>query len=172
LPFVEQDHLFGQFDPAKGFVPNSAGAMSVVKIYLCPSARKSPEVPLTNYIAMSGLGEDALTSPLGAQGNGLMGYNRASSFKDISDGLSNTIGIAETNSSLGHWAKGGPSTLRAINASEPSLLGADRLLGSLHSKGLNVAMCDGSVRFLSSKTSSQVLADMITIAGGEQINPD
>ena len=172
LPFVEQDRLFGQFDPAKGFVPDSAGATCVVKLYLCPSARKIPEKPLTNYIAMAGLGEDVLTSPLGAKGNGFMGYDRASSFKDISDGLANTMAIAETNSALDHWAKGGQSTLRAINPSEPNLMGSDRLLGSLHSKGLNVAMCDGSVRFLSSKTSSQVLADMITIAGGEQIDPN
>jgi len=121
---------------------------------------------------MAGLGDDALTSPPGAKGNGFMGYDRASSFKDITDSHANTIAIAETNSSLGHWARGGPSTLRAIHPSEPSLLGSDRSLGSLHSNGLNVAMCDGSVRFLSSKTSSQVLAGMITIAGGEQIDPE
>ena len=172
LPYVEQEKLFRQFDPANGFVPDAAETKTVLKLYLCPSGKKAPENPWTNYIAIAGLGEDALTNPRGAKGNGFMGYDRATSFADISDGLANTIAIVETNSSLGYWARGGPSTLRAINSSEPNLIGSDRAIGGLHSGGVVVAMCDGSVRYLANKTSSQVLANMITIAGGEPIDPD
>jgi prepilin-type N-terminal cleavage/methylation domain-containing protein/prepilin-type processing-associated H-X9-DG protein len=39
--------------------------------------------------------------------------------------------------------------------------------GSMHPAGMNVLLCDGSVRFLSFNIAIEVLADMATIAGGE-----
>jgi prepilin-type N-terminal cleavage/methylation domain-containing protein/prepilin-type processing-associated H-X9-DG protein len=39
--------------------------------------------------------------------------------------------------------------------------------GSMHSGGMNVLLCDGSVRFLSFTVDINLLADLATIAGGE-----
>jgi prepilin-type processing-associated H-X9-DG protein len=38
---------------------------------------------------------------------------------------------------------------------------------SFHPSGMNMAMCDGSARFVSQSTEIRMLARLITCAGGE-----
>ena len=45
-------------------------------------------------------------------------------------------------------------------------------IGNNHPGGANVAMCDGSVHFLSDGTSPNQVEAMSTIDGGEVVNPN
>jgi prepilin-type processing-associated H-X9-DG protein len=121
---------------------------------------------------MSGIGHDAAVQPAGAAGNGFMGYDRPTSLMMIKDGASNTVALMETRIGLGPWARGGSSTLRGFDPADVSLHGDNPSFGGLHSSGMNVAMADGSVRFLHSSIDPKRLAAAITIAGGEPVDLD
>jgi prepilin-type N-terminal cleavage/methylation domain-containing protein/prepilin-type processing-associated H-X9-DG protein len=109
---------------------------------------------------------------------------------DVTDGTSNTLMLGEyttinTIRRRTFWAY----TYTSYNQSEVTpqsrILGNDyakcaslpgpgnddnpckRGFGSMHANGLNFALCDGSVRFVSYNVDINLLAAMATIAGGE-----
>src|SRR5262249_31725375 len=114
-----------------------------------------------------GIGLDAAERPMGADGNGFMGYDRLTTAKMITDGTSNTVALMETRQGLGPWARGGSSTLRGFDPDAPLW----EAFGG-HPGGTSTAMADCSVRFLRASTDPNKLAAAITIAGNEQIGPD
>jgi prepilin-type processing-associated H-X9-DG protein len=120
---------------------------------------------------MAGIGYDAAVRPAGAPGNGIMGYDRPTSFATIKDGTGNTIALMETRFALGPWARGGPSNVRGFNPADVPLYGDDRPFGG-HAGGMQAGMADGSVRFIRSSIDPNNLAATITIAGGEPVNLD
>ena len=79
--------------------------------------------------------------------------------------------VMETRFDLGPWARGGSSTVRGFDPTGPSLQSDNPPFGG-HPTGMNVAMADGSVRFLSSSIDPKRLAAAITIAGGEPVELD
>ena len=182
LPYLDQNNLYKQFDVEKGFAGNHDAARSTVKTFLCPESKEAGgkdraslerrvwRTDVTHYVAMAGVGRDAAARPTGAPGNGFMGHDRSTSFATITDGTSNTIAVMETRTGLGSWARGGASNLRGFDPADVPWFGEQRPFGG-HTGGMNVAMADGSVRFFSASTSSELLAAWITIAGGEKI-PD
>lgn len=157
LPHVEQLPLFQQIDPDKGFTPEVAAALRPLPGVTCPSSIRQGE-PVTMYVALSGVGDAA---------DGVIGYDRGCKLKEITDGLSNTIALAETNHALGPWARGGFGTVRAFDTEAG--FGPDRPLGSAHRDGFNVAMCDGSVRFVRFDVDRKAFAAAVTVAGGEKL---
>jgi prepilin-type processing-associated H-X9-DG protein len=172
LPYLEQDSVYGQFDLQKGYAGNLPSAQTRIKMFLCPASKEAATADaVTHYVAMSGIGHDAARRPVGAAGNGFMGYERLTSVSMITDGASNTIALMETRIGLGPWARGGASTLRGFDPEEMSLDGDKRPFGG-HAAGMNAAMADGSVRFLHSSIDAKSLAAAITIAGGEVVNLD
>lgn len=130
----------------------------------------NPDVPvvgplaITNYVGVAGVGADAATRPASALGNGVFGYDRTTKQEDIPDGLENTALFFETAHELGPWARGGPSTVRALAPDAPTF-------GGIHKRGQNVLLADGSVRFLKDADSG-VLAALATVAGGEEVVAD
>ena len=167
LPYVEQDNLYRQFDVDKGYAENLSAAQTRVKTFLCRAGKEAATSDaVTHYVAMSGLGPDAAGRPAGAAGNGFMGYDRPTSLDMIKDGTSFTIALMETRSGLGPWARGGPSNLRGFDLADLPLHGDQRPFGG-HTGGMNVAMADGSVRFLRASIDPARLAAAITIAGGD-----
>jgi prepilin-type processing-associated H-X9-DG protein len=170
LPYLEQDDLYRQFDVEQGYAGNLPIARTRVRAFLCPAAPVTDD-PITHYVAMAGLGPDAAGRPAGATGKGFMGYDRRTTLEMITDGLSNTIALTETRTGLGPWARGGPSNVRGFDPADGPALGDGRPFGG-HPDGINVAMADGSVRFLRPSTDPTKLAAIITIAGGEWVDWD
>src|SRR5205823_1281528 len=127
--------------------------------------------PVGHYVAMAGIGLDAAGRPAGAAGNGFMGYDRRTSLAAITDGAANTIALMETRVGLGPWARGGPSSVRGFDPADVPVIGEGRPFGG-HPDGVNVAMADGSVRFIRSSIDPGKLAAAITVAGGEPVDGD
>lgn len=111
--------------------------------------------------------------------------------RDIYDGLSNTIALVEcagrpqvwqkrvtatgTNSACG-WAEVNQITIRGYTPDGvvnrgPCMVNCSNKdsLYSFHPGGANVALADGSVRMLSTTISTQTVADLLTIDGGEAV---
>ncbi len=173
LPYLEQGDLYRQLDLKKGYAGNPQAAQTAISYFQCPSSIQAGTTldPVTNYIALAGIGPDAASQPVGAAGNGFMGYDRQTSQAAIKDGASNTIALMETRFNLGPWAQGGPATLRGFDPNDLPLFGDQRPFAG-HPGGMNVAMADGSVRFIGSSIDPKKLAVAITIDGGEPFDLD
>jgi prepilin-type processing-associated H-X9-DG protein len=126
---------------------------------------------------------DAAILPGADRRAGVFGYDRRTMLKEIKDGLENTLLILESARDNGPWAQGGPATVRGLDPADQPYLGTGQPFGGTHfaenslfgrgkSIGCNVAMADGSVRFLHETTPPHILEALVTIAGGEEIGDD
>jgi prepilin-type processing-associated H-X9-DG protein len=158
LPFLEEAALHRQyrFDEPWDSPTNRAVTSRMPNVYRCPNASAAPAGTETNYMVITG------------QGTVFEGA-KAASFAHIMDGTSNTLLVMETVGSGVHWAD--PRDLDASQVTAPLGRGGQGLPGSHHPGGLNVAFCDGSVRFLAGSVDPKVLQAMITRAGGEAVPP-
>lgn len=120
-------------------------------------------VGVSHFAGMAGVGTGSQYLPVTSPRAGVFGENRVTTVSDITDGISNTMAVAEVGSGFGPWAAGGLSTVRSLTAS-PYINGPDGLGGG---HGMNVLMADGSVRSLSVTTDDKVVHALATIAGGD-----
>ena len=172
LPFIEQSFLFEQIkaDEAWDSDHNKEFARPVIEALINPASQPEPvegDFGVTNYVGICGVGKDAATLPLGDKRVGAFGYDRKISFRDVTDGLSNTVGISEASGKIGPWAAGGDSTLRSLTT-KPYINGPDGI-GSPFNGGCNMMILDGSVRFVSENIDPEVMEALSTIHGGEII---
>lgn len=141
----------------------------------CPNDRASRDrvrpLPLT-YAGIAGLGADAPTLPSGHPRAGIFGYDRATRIEDIKDGTSQTLLVVETSIDLAPWSAGGPSSVRGVDPASRPYFGRGRPFGGYHSGWVNVALADGSIRFIRDTVDPEVFEAMATIAGGETIPAD
>jgi prepilin-type processing-associated H-X9-DG protein len=151
--------------------PNASLANYRLTTAICPA--QVPEFvsgkPVnTNYIASGGLGRETPSLPIEAAGQkaGAYWYDGPTPDSLIKDGLSQTAQIVETNSDLGPWLRGGPSTLRGLDVGGAPYLGAGRQFGGCHPGGCYVSMADGSVQFIKDTIDAGVFRAMLTRAGG------
>jgi len=157
---------------------NQAAARTRLHVALVPlnTPQVAPDEPaVTCYVAIAGLGPDAATIQLPPTGRappraGAWRYDAATPFDRIADGLSQTLLFGETADDVGPWLRGGPSTTRGLNdaADARPLVGTGGQFGGYFPSGANFALCDGSVRIFTPKTTPGVLLGMATIAGGEK----
>ena len=162
-----------RFDPTSPW--NSEGNSHLANYRLaaaiCPAqVREYPAgqpVP-TNYLAVGGIGLDTPAKTLGEAGPLAGAYRYIGPTPDtaIKDGLQQTAQMIETNTGLGPWLQGGPSTLRGLDVATTPYLGPNRPFGGCHPGGAYVAMVDGSVRFVVDAVDPLVFRSMLTIAGG------
>ena len=124
---------------------------------------------LTHYVGIAGLGEDGPTLPVNHKRAGAFGYNRPTSIRDIQDGTSNTIMLAES-SDHGAWGAAGRPTLRSLTA-QPYINGPDGI-GTTNGRlgNVSVGFADGSVRTISENIDPTVMEALSTINGGEVVN--
>lgn len=143
--------------------------------FVCTSApdqQRTPRPTLLSYVGIAGLGADAPLLPAGHPRAGVFGYNRATRMADIRDGMSETMMVAESSIGLAPWTAGGPSSVRGVDPATRPYLGPGRAFGGYHPGGANVAMADGSVKFVRETIDPAVFEAMSTIAGGEPVPPD
>jgi prepilin-type N-terminal cleavage/methylation domain-containing protein len=191
LPYLEQGNLYNQFDaryalPEMTISRNGILAATPLPIFSCPSDTKPPafnDGPIqpsatSSYQGASGSfdGFNAVApgvSPDATRFNGIFQVDARGQFgfKDLTDGSSNTIGIAETrwrmdlNGRNRSRIYGGSDRVGfAFNAINTSLVNGQwtinwmeaqgnpwphRTAGSEHAGGVQFGFMDGSIRFLS-----------------------
>jgi prepilin-type processing-associated H-X9-DG protein len=121
-------------------------------IYHCPSEPNAEE-PTTSYMMVVG-SHTISDGPHSRKGS------------DFTDGTSNTIMLVEVADSGIGWAE--PKDLE-FDKIDFKINGKKRPgIGSPHSGGTNIAMCDGSVRWVSDTMEPVMLKAMLTIDGGEK----
>jgi prepilin-type processing-associated H-X9-DG protein len=157
LPFVEQQALYELYDFEEPWdsPANLAVTDTVIPTYQCPSSEEAATRPgVTNYMVITG---DGTVFP-GAE---------AIELQDIKDGASNTLLVVEVNGTGIGWAE--PVDLDVNSLGLPLSAGGPGATGSRHPGGINAAMCDGSVRFLSDSIAFETWKAMVTRDGQEAI---
>ncbi|HYH63620.1 MAG TPA: DUF1559 domain-containing protein, partial [Urbifossiella sp.] len=193
LPHMEQGSLFKRFDltaPADA-ASNSDAAETVLPHLVCPSSdvldrdaggRDVPRTAVLQYVGVSGVGVDAAELEKGPR-VGAFGYDRRTRIPDsFPDGLSSTLALVETAHDPGRWAHGGPATVRPFVSEATPHIGPGRPFGGNHAAelgwlwssgaGMNVAMADGSQRFVRSTIDPAMLRALATAAGNDLMPKD
>lgn len=151
LPYLEQSPLYDQIDLNQPWDSprNAAFATQMPRTYGCPSdPQTGPGSSLTNYLAVVGPGT-------------AMEGDKPVKFGQVIDGTSNTVLITEARGAGIHWMEPRDMDMNAfINAGQGP---------TTHPGGANIAMADGSVRFLSSSTPPQTRQALATRGGGEMV---
>jgi prepilin-type processing-associated H-X9-DG protein len=155
LPFLEQQALYGMYDFSEPWDSpvNAMVTSTAIPVFQCPSDPTATG-PTTNYMVITGPGT-------------VFEGSQSTSIREIPDGTSNTLLVVEVGATGTNWAE--PVDLDAGSLTLPFAQGGQP--GSYHPGGINAALCDGSVRFLSDTLSPSVLHALITRAGGETIGP-
>jgi prepilin-type N-terminal cleavage/methylation domain-containing protein/prepilin-type processing-associated H-X9-DG protein len=192
LPYLEQNALYKRIDQAAGaYAEVNAEARAVqVSVLRCPSdpfpyVNPAGTTARSNYAAC----HHGVEAPIDDDNHGLLFLNSKVRYSQIYDGSSVTILLSEAQtspSSLG-WLSGTRATLRntsVIEEPRPYLPqpaaqdGAEQEksgsltvggFGSHHPGGVNIALADGSTRFLSRNTEPAILKLLGNRADGEII---
>lgn len=170
LPFLEQNNVFQQIDFNEAFdsPANATAAEFVIDVYVCPTSIRGKELSdgrgPCDYGGMYG---ERITSPNNPP-KGMLIYGESLSHRDITDGSSNTIIVAEDSDfGDGQWINGLNifDQAFAINAA-PKF---ENDIRSRHPGGANAAFADGHVSFLAEMLELETLAAICTRAEGEVV---
>lgn len=154
LPFLDQQALYSQIDLNEPWdSPKNQLVQNVdVAVFRCPS-----EMP------GSGCSYLAIVGP-----NTVFQGPKPVNLADIRDGTSNTLMVVEVEGNKASWMA--PVDLDAAKMPTKPNSGPNSL-GSRHPGGLQVVLCDGSVRFISDTIDPKLLQNMTTINDGQVIPP-
>ena len=214
LPQIEQAVTYSAVNFSVGVEApsNSTARLVIVARFLCPSDRVEPSWPAvdrdlltgsplrvicqiapSNYVGMNGVSEP------GPDGEGLFFRNSSVAFRDITDGLSQTLTVGERSQVLGPATWAGSVTGAILydndgdNVGTPTLeTGPGMVLGhsgegsgpganrsepnqfySLHAgRGANFLFADGHVAFLKATMNYTIYVALSTRGGGEVIPGD
>jgi hypothetical protein len=124
--------------------------------------------PVTHYVGVAGVGEDAGREGADPSRAGVFGYVRGTRLEDIIDGASNTIAILGVSDRLGAWGAGGHATVRPLT--KPPYVNGPDGFGAGMPHGMLAGMADGSVRFISKDVEPRIIEQLATIRGGENVS--
>ncbi len=150
LPFLEGQELYKQFHLNEPWDSphNKTLIDKMPKVFRSP-ASKLREKGKTNYMVAVGPGT-------------VFGKREGMSINEITDGTSNTIMLVEANDQHAViWTK--PEDL-PYDPKDPG-----KGLWGLYEGGTNVAICDGSVRFISEKIDPETLRRLFDVADGKPV---
>jgi len=162
LPYIEEDNLYRQFklDEPWDSAHNKKLLPLMPRTY-APPIRGKPLVENATYYQVF-TGPDTVFDLKQAQGNGALTLGMR--LTNITDGTSNTAMVVEAAEPV-LWTK--PDDV------EFDLKKPVPVLGGLFKAGYHVALCDGSVRFVSrTKIKPDTLRAIVTPSGGEVIGND
>ncbi|WP_437229674.1 DUF1559 domain-containing protein [Planctomicrobium sp. SH661] len=148
LPFIEDGSLYNQIDLTKPWDDpvNEKVRNLPFPVFQCPSAN----IPRTSTTYRAIIGENYAFHP-----------TQPRSLEDITDGLSNTVLIVETDEEHAvHWMQpdfDGAELFAALNPESKTV----------HKEGGHAVIGDGSVRFLSNKLTQPKREALMTISGGD-----
>lgn len=204
LPYVGQEALYKLYDfKADSWDPINDRGVNQTRIPTleCPSA--PPGLldlfgrAITNYSSTCGP-KSKITEPFRVPETertclGVIGHSVSRQFRDVTDGTSNTLMVAEDAGRPQLWQMGKlVSPLGSASASWSNVLNPLRIQGfdpatdslpgpcavnchnngevyGFHSGGANAVFADGSVRLLSSQIDFRVMVALFTRNGGEVI---
>ena len=144
LPYIEQDPLYKQF--------------KLNEAWDSDNNKKLLEKMPTTYAPPLGKFAKGQTLYQSFSGPGALMGGKPVKFQNITDGTSNTFMVIEAGDAV-DWSK--PADV-AFDAKKPL-----PKLGGIFDGAFNVAMCDGSVRFVAKGVNSENLKKYITLAGAE-----
>ena len=152
LPYMEHQALYSQIDLTKPWnhPVNAKFANQMPDVFQCPQRKNKPGE--TTYVAI--IGDQTMWKPDATPVASI----------DINDGCSNTIAVIETDQAAVN--RMAPADLPIENI-KIKKAGTTDILSSPHTGGTQVALADGSVRFVSDDTPHADLIGALTIDGGE-----
>lgn len=174
LPFLEQAPLASRFDMSKPWEDrdNAEAVAFTLNIFRCPTSTFQIQGGM-DYCGISGGTQGAL--PLGEGRNEALGsgvlvvVNQTNStfisFRDITDGSSNTICVSESvgrNDATGRWASGDNLVSTDVNP-----INTPGKVSSFHTSGVHALRADGSGAFISASIDIGLLGAISTRNGGE-----
>jgi prepilin-type N-terminal cleavage/methylation domain-containing protein len=202
LPYIEGGNLYQQWDLSLRYTYYRHPASVVgaqVKVFYCPSRRSPPQLSVTgdtrppwggspgalgDYAANGGNTTAVWDDPRNGNGvllyadttfgpnNTVVSWQSLTAFKDVTDGLSNTLLIGEKHvpiTAFGQQAAGDNSIYngddihtivrvagrqtpgpidRPLASSPTDSYRPDERFGSYHARGCQFVLCDGSVRMI------------------------
>jgi hypothetical protein len=156
LPFLGHQDIYQRynFDEPWDSPNNMAVTNRAIPVYRCPSAPGAGTPTETNYMVITGPAT-------------VFDADKACSMAEIKDGTSNTIMVVEVAAAGANWAE--PKDLQAGMLTPPIGARNANSTGSFHPGGMQAAMCDGAVRFLSDSLPQQDFNALLTKDGGEQV---
>lgn len=168
LPYLEQENVWQQLDLNTAFdsPENADAAATIINVFVCPSSLRGHQtVNARGPCDYGGIYGERITSPNNPP-KGTMLHDIAIALRDVTDGSSHTLIVAEDSGwSDGQWINGRNIFDQAFPINQAPSFEND--IRSEHPQGANAARCDGSVGFLSENIDLQVLAALCTRAGGE-----
>ncbi|MEM8732933.1 MAG: DUF1559 domain-containing protein [Planctomycetota bacterium] len=166
LPFIEQQNLHRQINWSLPFdaPENRTAAETMIATYICPSEKVNSISK--GHITYGGIfGERILHSK---PDDGVFLYERSIRFRDITDGLTNTLVVAEdVGGPDKQWINGRNVFVVAHGINDPNAWVGDNEIRSQHGGGAMVLFSDGRATFLSDSTDRRLLGSWITRSGGE-----
>jgi prepilin-type N-terminal cleavage/methylation domain-containing protein/prepilin-type processing-associated H-X9-DG protein len=211
LPFIERQQLLdlyhwdlNLYDP-----PNQPVATTQLKLFQCPSAPEQDRFMTFGAYSWGGKGACgdyapafSVDSVLVQQGwipppadySGVLEPNHMTRLREITDGTSNTILLAEVAGRPRQWSAGRPGPDQTIGGgpwdgfhtgiilqgsefdgtARPGRCAMnctnDHEVYSFHPGGANALFADGSVHFLRANIDIRILAALVTRAGGEIVS--
>jgi len=181
LPYIDQIGLYDAVNANGGAYGMSASGHStqVPATFLCPSAPTDSPLPLSSYAGCIG----GTTRQIDTDNTGLLYLNSSIRDEEIEDGRSNTflageVRFSATLASAGlHWMTGTATTLRSsgvrLNATDDSTHEFESFdaggFGSQHEGHVAFLIADGSARFVSPDTETDVLTILGDRADGQML---
>ncbi len=170
LPFLEEQNTRQLFNPNYAYDDprNQPATCTAIQVYLCPSTVRLTtdrhDCYTTNQRACADYGGMYGAGYYSPGANGVMLYNTAIRIRDITDGLTHTIVVAEDtgrgDSLDGEWADGE----NIFDQTQMVNFMQDNEIWSDHPTGAQALFGDASVRFLSAELPTSLLSPLCTRA--------
>nr|WP_261344059.1 DUF1559 domain-containing protein [Roseimaritima sediminicola] len=170
LPYLEQETVHEEIDFNYAFdhPVNESIAATPLSVYMCPSTPRSEPLNrglgATDYGGIYGERIVSRNDPP----SGVMIYDEAMRFRDITDGLSGTLAVSEdAGFPDGQWINARNLFDQGYRINKAPAFEND--IRSFHPAGAEGLFADGSARFLDESMDLRVLAAICTRNGGEVV---